>query len=149
MDMRIEGTFVTDDVTKLPLDVAVAALEAMTVARDHMTEELSKLRKHISNLKSLPTLGDLIIEHIKLVGKEDDPDVPIIDEDGLIKIPNPNANKEWTFRNWEWVKSFCERHPGAYPVHYEDLDNTGYTWINCRSLKVRPGKPACACGCGE
>lgn len=149
MDMRIEGTFVTDDVTKLPLDVAVAALEAMTVARDHMTEELSKLRKHIANLKSLPTLGDLIIEHIKLVGKPDDPDVPIIDEDGLIKIPNPTANKDWTFRNWDWVKSFCERHPAAFPTHNENLDQVNFTWINCRSLKVRPGKPACACGCGE
>ena len=147
MDMRIEGAFVTDDVTKLPLDVAVTALEAMTVARDHMTEELSKLRKHIANLKSLPTLDDLIIEHIKLVGKPNDPDVPIIDEGCMIKIPNPSANKEWTFANWDWVKSFCERHPEAYPVHREELDNTNFTWIDCSALNVRPGKPSCDCGC--
>jgi len=156
--MKIEGTFVTDDVTKLPLDVAVAALEAMTEARDHLTEELSKLRKHIQNLKSLPTLGDLIIEHIKLVGKFDDLDVPIVDEDGLIKIPNPHTNKDWTFANWAkdwtfanwaWVKSFCERHPAAFPIHDEELDNTNFTWINCRALKVRPGRPSCGCGCGD
>jgi hypothetical protein len=149
MDTKIEGIFVTDDVTKLPLDVAVAALEAMTESRDHLTEELSKLRKHIQSLKSLPTLGDLIIEHTKLVGKPDDPlywKYPILDEEGMIKIPNPRANREWTFRNWEWVKSFCERHPAAYPVFREELNNTNYTWIDARSLNVRPGRPSCGCG---
>lgn len=102
MNMKIEGTFVTDDVTKLPYDMAVVTLKAMTAARDHMTEELSKLRKHIANLTAKPTLGDLIREHIKLVGKLDYPDVPIIDEGCMIKIPNPVANKDWTFANWDW-----------------------------------------------
>ena len=147
MNMKIEGTFVTDDVTKLPYDMAVATLKAMTAARDHMTEELSKLRKHIANLKALPTLGDLIREHIQLIGTPDDPDVPITDEGYMIKIPNPVANSKWTFANWNWVKTFCERHPGAYPVHREELNNTNFTWIDCSALNVRPGKPSCDCGC--
>ena len=140
IELKINQIIVTDDITQLPLSVQKKVLEEMTIARDKLTNEMSRVRLNIRDLEYRPTLEELVIEHIRKESRPDDPDVPIDIFDGhLVRIPLPQEpNAKWTFRNWEWAKSFCEAHPGAVPCHDDDLDHSSYTFIDCSGLRVRP-----------
>ena len=54
-----------------------------------------------------------------------------VEHDGMyVKVSLPNCNPEWTFEAWDYVRRFCERYKGSYPIHYKHLDNSNYQYIN-------------------
>ena len=129
---------ISGDPTKLPLPVAEETLRIMTEDRDALTREMSKLRQHIATEKAKPTLSELVIAHIAKEDREGDPDVPITDNGTLVRIPKPKGeDPKWSFRNWEWIKGFCEAHPGAFPTNEEGLDHEHFDYIDCSKLDIR------------
>ena len=65
IELKINQIIVTDDITQLPLSVQKKVLEEMTIARDKLTNEMSRVRLNIRDLESRPTLEELVIEHIR------------------------------------------------------------------------------------
>lgn len=134
------------DPTKLDLKKAESILEELINLRDTLTKEVTRLRDHVKAERAKPTLRDLVIKHIEKADREDDSEVPIVIEGNFVKIRRPvieegdaptEDSAHWTFRNWEWIKGFCEAHPGAMPTIPENEDTMNFDWIDCSNLNVR------------
>lgn len=59
---------------------------------------------------------------VEKIGKEIYPRKSIEIEGNYVKIPLPNANTDWTFKAFEYVKKFCGEFPKSYPVFYNEKD---------------------------
>jgi len=61
-------------------------------------------------------------------------------EGEFVKVPIPNANKEWTLAAFDYVKEFVTQYPESYPVHnslYDgiDLDVKNFIYIKFENSK--------------
>lgn len=49
-----------------------------------------------------------------------------------VRVPLPQANTNWSFAAFDWVKAFCKYFEGTYncwPHHDSNLDCVNYLWI--------------------
>jgi len=54
---------------------------------------------------------------------------PVTFEGSLVKIPLPNANREWSLAVFEYVQNFIEKYPASYPRHDKHLKTDEFMYI--------------------
>jgi len=55
---------------------------------------------------------------------------PVTIEGNLVKIPLPNANREWSLEVFEYVQKFIKRYPNSYPRHDSHLKTDQFMYID-------------------
>lgn len=56
------------------------------------------------------------------------------DERGVIMVPLPNCNTEWSFQVFKWAMEFCRKNPNFYPTHY-DNQSPRYMYIKLDNIR--------------